>query len=1084
MEDYDTFVRNRLTQLRNKDEEHKKPASSAIRFYGAPILPPVLTDTRREEMQRHKVEAAQKDALSRRLKDNQRFAYVQSILHSVQIRHSPTLDDLLEELKFTPKSLESSKSSESSQPSINTVAEMNSPRIRSLSSTINSASFTSHVIPQPSHKVGCLVEHRGNQQSSEPSFNTANHCAASLGRETSAIVENTTSHSQSLDVRSVGPQETNNTTDYLLHKTSKAISNIPDIISYPPIDGEELERSGLESSFCHAFIGMNDSCCAAFQENSIGSDNFPGGTSENIKMKSAESQDDLPSSTGLNMKEGQTIKQVMEVPVPSLHNCSASNIPELPQTQSIDCSSADQLNQSNPENTEWVYTLEPQAQSQTPNRPSLQDLLRKSQEYREQQRLLRNQAKNARIQEKTQEQPQVEEKSLSDKENNEFYYKATEGRKTKEKRFVKTVNTTCKKSNEKNLNFPGEVISKKTNRDLERVSEHITLSHPQLLSQSQTQNVYHMNNDQTTTDPFTYLEDLGTHHSIPVPNFCLSPVYTKSSSNIPDEGDNFMGKVLISSSYHESHKSNEAPNLGPQGDVPNITVQSSQHINQLESGLSSLKDLISDLGLSLKEIEGKWEDRPDGSSGASNRQSLEPCRNLFENTDEQNSSKDNSRSILQDEDNEVVNLAEISLVNTLTLQGKINEEAFNVSSRQLEGSRKQQPPAKCVLSVAKWMPIPHVSDPASSHDVSIQLDSNSHHTERKQDSHIVLAVSQSLDGDMPSEMRLLDDSDSEEDSSDHLVQAKELTPESVAGIEGTSSKVKRRLLMHVTDNLDMTETPSIEDLTEVKSSYSASRVASPASERFAEELKEVHVAQVRALQEEHRRQQEELCQALAARYSLLQSSSFPCSLSGSHLGDTVTFSKLSQPPSSGLDRCRPLLLAAVKGYLTRRLLRTERVAQLARTIGDTKQFLQAFQLSQHRGDICSKQDRLLQQRVALQLRAARYEIYDIFFSLSVAERMQLISLDRELTRERVLRRQMEQISCPKGRSALSAATQKSLQRKRGILIQRKVSERHRGVVTTEHKTGFASEQPLETKRVRLRTKPARISQRFYSCRPR
>ncbi|XP_077381291.1 uncharacterized protein cp110 isoform X2 [Festucalex cinctus] len=1050
MEDYDTFVRNRLTQLQNKDEEHKKPTSSAIRFYGAPILPPVLTDTRREEMRQYKEEVVQKDAISRRLKDNQRLAYVQSILHSVQIRHSPTLEDLLEELKFTPKSLESSKSSESSQPSMNTVAERISPCIRPLSSTTNSAFFTSQVIPQPNHKGGCLVEHRGNQQSSEPSFNSAKHLSASLGCESQAIAENTTSRSQSLDIRSVGPQRTNNTTDYFLRKTSKAISNVPDIFSYPPIDGEELERSGQESSLCHAFIGMNDSCCAAFQENSIGSDNSPGGDSENIQMKNAESQNDLPSSTALNMKEGQKIKQVI-VPVSSSDNCSSLHIPELPQTQSIDCSSADQLNQSNPENTESVHTPEPQAQSQTPNRPSLQDLLRKSQEYREQQRLLRNQAKNSRIQEKAQEQPRVEEKSLSDKENNEFYDKSTEGRKTKEKRFVKTVNTTCKKSNEKNI-FPDELISKKANRDPERVSEHITLSHPQLLSQSQAQNVHHMNNDQTTTDPFPYLDGPKTNHSIPVPNLCLSPVYNKSSSNMPDEADNFRRKVCISSSYNESHKAVEECNLGPQGDVPNI-VQRSQHINQLESGLSSLKDLISELGLSLKENEENWEDQPDESSEARKRQSLDCCRSMFKKTDEQNGNKDNIRPILQDDEKEVVNLAEISLVNTFTLQGKINEEAFNMSSRQLEGSRKQQPPAQYVFSVAKWMPIPHVSrsalpEPAVPDDVPMLMDSNSHHTDRNRDSHNVPCVSQSFDGDTPSEVRLLDGSDSEQDSSGHLVPAKELTPVSVAGFEGTSSKVKRRLLMHVTDNVDMTEAPSIEDLSEVKFSYSTSRVASPRSDRFAEELKQVQAVQLRALQEEHRRQQEELC----------------------------------QPPRPHLDRCRPLLLAAVKGYLTRRLLRTERVAQLARTIRDSQQFLRAFQLPPHRGDICSKQDRLLQQRVALQLRTARYEMYDIFFSLSVAERMQLIILDRELTRVRVRRRQMDHASCPKGRSSLSAETQKSLQRKRGILIQRTVSERRRGVVTTEHRPRFTSYQPLETKRGRLRTKPARISQSFSSCR--
>lgn len=50
--------------------------------------------------------------------------------------------------------------------------------------------------------------------------------------------------------------------------------------------------------------------------------------------------------------------------------------------------------------------------------------------------------------------------------------------------------------------------------------------------------------------------------------------------------------------------------------------------------------------------------------------------------------------------------------------------------------------------------------------------------------------------------------------------------------------------------------------------------------------------------------------------------------------------------------------------------------------------------------------RLLCNCSPLQLRAARYELYDVFFSLSARERMQLISWDRELERERELRRQV------------------------------------------------------------------------------
>ncbi|KAG7281940.1 hypothetical protein CRUP_002998 [Coryphaenoides rupestris] len=130
--------------------------------------------------------------------------------------------------------------------------------------------------------------------------------------------------------------------------------------------------------------------------------------------------------------------------------------------------------------------------------------------------------------------------------------------------------------------------------------------------------------------------------------------------------------------------------------------------------------------------------------------------------------------------------------------------------------------------------------------------------------------------------------------------------------------------------------------------------------------------------------------ALAGRYRLLQrvSSLFPPSVS--RPGDTMTLStatvggggggggKLAdvcfQPVSqqSLPERYRPRVAAAVKGFLTRRLLRTERVQRLRRTA---------------------------------KLRSARYELHDVCFSLSAAERMQLISWDRELARERELKQQ-------------------------------------------------------------------------------
>ncbi|CAB1344372.1 unnamed protein product [Coregonus sp. 'balchen'] len=168
-------------------------------------------------------------------------------------------------------------------------------------------------------------------------------------------------------------------------------------------------------------------------------------------------------------------------------------------------------------------------------------------------------------------------------------------------------------------------------------------------------------------------------------------------------------------------------------------------------------------------------------------------------------------------------------------------------------------------------------------------------------------------------------------------------------------------------------------------------------------LELTHAAQIRALKEEQRRQQQQLLQMLAIRYQLLQSLSFPvssCPTSSSRLEDNTTsllplssiplssiplsiplfspfpgsplpdnlsslLSDPDSPPQSSrcLSVCyRPLVAAAVKGYLTRRLLRTERVGQLLLTIKDTQQFLQAFQ-PQSPG----RQDLVLLERVTLQV---------------------------------------------------------------------------------------------------------------------
>ncbi|XP_076997814.1 centriolar coiled-coil protein of 110 kDa isoform X2 [Tamandua tetradactyla] len=122
------------------------------------------------------------------------------------------------------------------------------------------------------------------------------------------------------------------------------------------------------------------------------------------------------------------------------------------------------------------------------------------------------------------------------------------------------------------------------------------------------------------------------------------------------------------------------------------------------------------------------------------------------------------------------------------------------------------------------------------------------------------------------------------------------------------------------------------------------------------------------------------------------------------------------------------ITAVAKGFLTRRLMQTEKLKQLRQTVKDTMEFIRSFhsEAPLKRGFV-SAQDASLQERVLAQLRAALYGIHDIFFVMDAAERMSILHHDREVRKEKMLR-QMDKMKSP--RVALSAATQKSLDRKK------------------------------------------------------
>ncbi|XP_036408680.1 centriolar coiled-coil protein of 110 kDa-like [Megalops cyprinoides] len=140
--------------------------------------------------------------------------------------------------------------------------------------------------------------------------------------------------------------------------------------------------------------------------------------------------------------------------------------------------------------------------------------------------------------------------------------------------------------------------------------------------------------------------------------------------------------------------------------------------------------------------------------------------------------------------------------------------------------------------------------------------------------------------------------------------------------------------------------------------------------------------------------------------------------------------RLSQymTPEQQVALCR--LGAITRGFLTRRLLKTEKVKHLRQTVQDTQEFIRSFQTEapMRRGSL-SAQDLSLQGRVRAQLRAALYDVHDIFFEMPLGERLSLLQQDRELRLERKLR-EMEKAKSPRERVTLSAATQKSLDRKK------------------------------------------------------
>ncbi|XP_052068672.1 uncharacterized protein LOC127707951 isoform X3 [Mytilus californianus] len=134
-----------------------------------------------------------------------------------------------------------------------------------------------------------------------------------------------------------------------------------------------------------------------------------------------------------------------------------------------------------------------------------------------------------------------------------------------------------------------------------------------------------------------------------------------------------------------------------------------------------------------------------------------------------------------------------------------------------------------------------------------------------------------------------------------------------------------------------------------------------------------------------------------------------------------------------LQHCFDRVSACVKGYLTRRLLVTEKVQEVVKTISDTKCFARSFQAETpiKKGQV-NNQDRDLLDRIIAQLQAALLDVHEIFFDIPVWERMQIIDHDRQLRGERRLRESgaTTRSSVSSSQPRISSATLKAMERKR------------------------------------------------------
>lgn len=142
-------------------------------------------------------------------------------------------------------------------------------------------------------------------------------------------------------------------------------------------------------------------------------------------------------------------------------------------------------------------------------------------------------------------------------------------------------------------------------------------------------------------------------------------------------------------------------------------------------------------------------------------------------------------------------------------------------------------------------------------------------------------------------------------------------------------------------------------------------------------------------------------------------------------------SRMSTRPRGGLS----ILAACVRGYLTRRLLETEKVKFLMKTVQDCQHLLvnlnnQKYHITASKtSQSAAGMDAGLRERIAAQLTSALGQIHDLFFIAPVQKRMALIRQHRILEAERRLNALIRSNSAETRRQRISTAASRAAEKR-------------------------------------------------------